>query len=468
VTITEALRDRNLFGALPAFRDLSSWSSWIVFLKAVYGIALDPGELAVFTKHTGRLTPRPSGYSEAVAVVGRQSGKTRCAALLATFEAITAEPEGDRTELYALLVAQDHRAALRSLLRYAAAPFALAPMLAQVVVTQTADTITLTNGATIAAYPCRPAAVRGLRARVVAVDEMAFFTATDGRPTDTEMLRALRPCLATTGGKLIVLSSPYAQSGQLWELHRRHHGREDSSTLVWQASAPDMNPTLPADYLERMREDDPEAYRSEVLGEFRAGVSTFLNPEALADCVAKGRRENPPSDGVAYCMYADPASGSGKDAFAAAAAHRDGSRIVLDVVRAWRPPFNPSGAIAEVAELAKRYGCYTIKGDRYAPGFVVEGCAAQGIEYQFSELDRSRLYLEFLPHVNAGAVELPDDPNLLRELRGLERRRGASGRDRVDHRPGNHDDLANAAAGAVVLAASDEFDILRTYELLNS
>jgi hypothetical protein len=48
-------------------------------------------------------------------------------------------------------------------------------------------------------------------------------------------------------------------------------------------------------------------------------------------------------------------------------------------------------------------------------------------------------------------VELLDDEHLLRELRGLERRRGSSGRDRVDHRPGSHDDRANAVAGLVDL-----------------
>jgi hypothetical protein len=66
-------------------------------------------------------------------------------------------------------------------------------------------------------------------------------------------------------------------------------------------------------------------------------------------------------------------------------------------------------------------------------------------------LDRSALYLEMLPAVNAGVVELPDDARLLRELRGLERRRGVAGRDRVDHRSGDHDDRANAAAGVVSL-----------------
>jgi hypothetical protein len=40
--------------------------------------------------------------------------------------------------------------------------------------------------------------------------------------------------------------------------------------------------------------------------------------------------------------------------------------------------------------------------------------------------------------------------NLLKELRGLERRRGPSGKDSLDHRSNQHDDLANSAAGALV------------------
>ena len=109
------------------------------------------------------------------------------------------------------------------------------------------------------------------------VDELAHFVATDGRPTDREMLAAIRPTLATTGGKLVTLSSPYAASGALYDLHRRHFG-EDSLILVWLADAPSMNPTLPADYLERMKSDDPEAYRSEVLGGVPEGSLRALRP----------------------------------------------------------------------------------------------------------------------------------------------------------------------------------------------
>jgi hypothetical protein len=38
VTILDALRDRRLFGALSAFRDLASWNAWRAFLAAVYGL----------------------------------------------------------------------------------------------------------------------------------------------------------------------------------------------------------------------------------------------------------------------------------------------------------------------------------------------------------------------------------------------------------------------------------------------
>jgi hypothetical protein len=96
MTILEALSDPNLFGALPSFHDLKTWSAWRAFLAAVYGLPMAEAELEVFRAHTGRATPRPGGYGEAVAIVGRQSGKSQVAAALATFEAIRAPREPGR------------------------------------------------------------------------------------------------------------------------------------------------------------------------------------------------------------------------------------------------------------------------------------------------------------------------------------------------------------------------------------
>jgi hypothetical protein len=462
ITVIEALADPRLLGALPAFRHLDTWRVWLVFLAALYGLPFiatrcakmsEDEALEIFCRHTGRsrYAPPPGGFREAAAIVGRQAGKDRIASVVQAYEAVFGGRDADG-EMFSLSISQDLRASLRTQLRYSRLPFEQVPMLRQLVRSERADSLELTTGVTLASYPCRPQSVRGIRAVVAVCSELAHFRSTEGYPTDVEMLRALRPTLATTNGRLIILSSPYAQAGALYELHRRHFGRDDSDVLLWRAAAQEMNPTLPADYLRRMEQDDPEAYRSEVLGEFRAGISTLFEPDAIQACVDTGVRERMPMPRTTYFSFVDAASGSGTDSFTCAIAHLEHQRAVVDVVRAWKPPFNPSGAIAECAELLIRFHLRETVGDRFAPGFVAEGFRTNGITYRPSDMDRSALYLELLPAVNARQTLLPDQPELLRELRGLERRRGNSGRDRVDHMPGAHDDQANACAGAVVTA----------------
>lgn len=271
------------------------------------------------------------------------------------------------------------------------------------------------------------------------------------------MLQASRPTLATTSGKLIILSSPYSQSGELWNLHQKHFGKDDSQVLVWQASADCMNPTLATNYLERMRIEDPEAYLSEVAGEFRSGLSTFLDSESIQGCVATGIRERPYVEGVQHLSYADTAAGrgGGGDAFVVVVARVEGERAVLVAVRVWRPPFNPSGVIQEACAFFKSYRVYSTTGDNYASQFPAEQFRLNGIQYITSTRNRSEIYLELLPLINSERVVLLDHPELLRELRGLERKRGTSGKDRVDHssRAGSHDDIALACAGALVEAS---------------
>lgn len=154
--------------------------------------------------------------------------------------------------------------------------------------------------------------------------------------------------------------------------------------------------------------------------------------------------------------FYDGASGTrgGEDA-AVAHALQVGEMTVLLAIRVWHPPFSPAAVVAEVAQMVKASGLVEITGDRWATGVVPEMFSAHAITYHPCELDKSQLYLQLLPLVNAGRVRLLDHPELLRQLRGLERRRGWGGRDRVDHRRGQHDDLANAAAGAIVLAAQE-------------
>jgi hypothetical protein len=342
------------------FHDLITWRPWLVFISAVYGLPLSPEGQRIFCQHTGRRVYTP-----------RPGGYPETVACIGGRAGRRASP-GRFLDMK---------------------PFVRLKATAQV------------------------------GARVVTLDVLAFYRTSENFPADQEMLRAVRPCVATTCGKIIILSSPYGQSGALFELHRKYYGRDDSDTLVWQASAPEMNSTLPTDYVTRMQQDDPEAYASEVLGQFRTGVSAFLDPAAIAACVAEGVREVPPAHGVTYSAFAD-VSGGRHDRFVIAVGHCRGELAVLDAFRAWTPPFNPAGVIEEACEFLRRYKIRSISGDRYAAEFVAEQFRKHGIEYLASQWDRSGIYMELQPLLNAGRVSLLDQPELLRELRGLERRRG--------------------------------------------
>ncbi len=450
------LRDSQLFGMLPAFRTLGSWERWIVFLGALYGLPLDAEQERIFCEHTGRSAYRPpeGGYPEAAAIVGVQSGKSRIVSTTAAFAAATATGEPDGTELFVPLIAQDERSAQRTLLGYVRAPFRRVPLLRSMVTSDRAGVLALSNAHTIATYPCRPEAVRGIRARMVIADELAFYRSSEGYDVSREMLRALRSRVATTGGKVMILSSPYAASGALFDLHKAHFGRDDSTTLVWVATSAQMNPTLRADYLARMERDDPEAFRSEFLGEFRAGLTALFDADALDDSVDAAVRERLPEAGVEYVAGADAATGAANgDRFAVSIAHRAGDRAVLDCCRAWSPPFDPAVVIGEAASLVKSYGVTSVEGDRASENFVISAFAAHGVTFRHAEGDTRSRYLEVLPRVNSGAIRLLDQPELLRELRALERRRGTAGRDRVDHPRGGHDDRA-ASVTVALLAAS--------------
>ncbi len=451
--IVDALRDPHGFGGLACFRDLASWGRWLVFLKAVYGLPMDTDELEIFQHHTGRTAPLPGGYPVAVVIVGRQSGKTRIAGTVAAYEALIAPRVPDGESEFALLVSQDERGALRTLFSYAKAPFTRPLLKAAVVGKAKKDSFRLSNGLWIACYPCRPEALRGPRARVSVVDELGFFITSDGHPTDQEMLRAVRYTLQNTKGRLLILSSPAGQYGALWKLHQDWWANEKAQTLIWKGTSPEMNPTIDPEVLARQQREDPDGYRSEVLAEFRSGLSALLDGDLLDRAVPDGIREFAPALSYTYVGFFDPSGGRG-DAMTLGIAHwhaADPLLFQLDCVRGWSGQ-NPSGIAAEAADLYHRYGIDVVYGDSYGAELIAEHFRTHGIAYEKAP-EKTRLYLELNTLVNSRAVGLLDHPTLLRELRGLERKPGTSGRDKVDHRHGAHDDYANAAAGALVMAA---------------
>ena len=108
--------------------------------------------------------------------------------------------------------------------------------------------------------------------------------------------------------------------------------------------------------------------------------------------------------------------------------------------------------VREFSETLKSYGLYTVTGDRYASLWPRERFETHGISYRVADMNKSEYYQAFLPILNSGRAELIEHKKLIRQLCSLERRTARGGRDSIDHPSGQHDDLANAIAGAIVTA----------------
>jgi hypothetical protein len=91
-----------------------------------------------------------------------------------------------------------------------------------------------------------------------------------------------------------------------------------------------------------------------------------------------------------------------------------------------------------------------VTGDRYSEEWVRERFRAHGVRYEVSRWTKSEIYGEVSPLLTSRRARLLDQPRLVAQLLSLERRTGGSGKDSISHPRGGHDDLSNAAAGALV------------------
>jgi hypothetical protein len=69
-----------------------------------------------------------------------------------------------------------------------------------------------------------------------------------------------------------------------------------------------------------------------------------------------------------------------------------------------------------------------------------------------SERDKSQIYRDSLPLLNTPQCRLLDNAELAAQLKSLVRKITPRGQEVITHRKGAHDDVANAACGALVLA----------------
>lgn len=458
LTITDALCNKSLFA--PFFLG-ASWNRWRAVLKAALCEPLSTIELDAFREVSDR-DPPAHRVKELVAVAGRGAGKDSIASFVATYIAITFNPRIAKLRpgelAYVLLVAVDKDQASIAY-RYIRAFFEEVPALAKLVKNIGTDNIELKNRVVIQVVTNSYRSIRGRSVLAAIFDEAAFWRSDESMNPDIEVHAAISPGLARVAGSmLIIISSAHRRAGLLYERWKSSYGKPDNDTLVVRGTTTQFNPSFDQGIIDKAVALDPQRYGAEYLSQWRDDLATYLPRELIEAAVESGVLVRPPLSDTVYSAFTDP-SGGRNDAFTMSIAHREqhsnASRTVSDCIYVRAAPFNPSDVVEEITQLLKTYRCSSVIGDKYAAEWVVEAFRKCGIQYVASKLDRSEVYIDFLPLVTSGSVSLLDHPKAIAQLAALERRTFPSGKDRIDHPLNGHDDIANSVAGAAVLASQD-------------
>ena len=178
ISMRKALSDAGLLKHVIAG---NSWRVWRILLIAAMGEQLTEDEREIFTRVTGREHEPNKRVSELEVIAGRRGGKTIALAALATYIAALCDY---RDTLAAgetgvcLCLAQDQRIAMK-ILDFCQENLERSPVLAQLVVRRSQDTLELKNNVTIESRPASFRKLRGPTYIAVIADELAFWFVDD-------------------------------------------------------------------------------------------------------------------------------------------------------------------------------------------------------------------------------------------------------------------------------------------------
>ena len=177
--------------------------------------------------------------------------------------------------------------------------------------------------------------------------------------------------------------------------------------------------------------------------------------EPLQACIQRGIRQRAPQADISYVGFLDMSGGSQDDATCGVAHLDPEGKAVLDFVgtQGQRPPFDPLLAVGKHAATLKDYRIHHVYLDGYAGHTFQHALQGYGLSSEISLSSAWELYAAFEARVNSHQVVLLDQAVLEQQLLGLVWKGG-----KIVHPSGEHDDLANAAVGALLVALDQPGD----------
>lgn len=371
---------------------------------------------------------------------GRQVGKSRTLAALALHAASTTP---DATVLVVAPV-QRQSSELFSQVKKEIADSPI-PAEAWGVDRETRTLLGFSNGARIVCLPAGSDGrnIRAFTADLVIVDEAAFVPM-------AVFEDALEPMLATTDGDLVLASTPFGTRGYFYEAC--HDAAFEEHYAPMRAS-----PLVDEEFIERQRErKSAMSFSQEVLGEFVEDADGLIPRSHITASVAS---ETPPerlSDPV--YLGVDIARFGGDDSVFVSL-DAAGNVFDLDSTNGMAT----TDAVGRVKRLHESTGYEQILVDETGLGGGVvdqlqESLGSSVVEgVTFTLNSKQDVYGALQSAFEDGALSLPDDRSMVQQLAELEYEYTSSGKMKVSHPEGGHDDYPDALGLANWARVREEF-----------
>jgi len=308
------------------------------------------------------------------------------------------------------------------------------------------------NGSRITVLPNSENQLRGFTADLIVVDEAAFFH------NDEAIFRnILPPMLATTGGSLVVSSTPWGRNTVFYQLNQ--DPSYEKHVVTWREAVREGRYSQEfLVHLERERTTRPQVFKMEYEAEFAEEADTWLTQDLLAGSIGEDLEYLGFDSKQRGDFYMGVDLAERVDYSVAAVVERTGGHLRLVHMHRFRRGASLASVIGYAKVLSERWmtvhavyvdntkhGDYIVEDMRAAGLRQAEGVHfTQGAKQEMAQLVKQRMQEELL--------KIPYDRDLLDELNVERYELPKTGRIAFSHPDGTHDDRFWALALSVYAA----------------
>jgi len=308
------------------------------------------------------------------------------------------------------------------------------------------DRIILKTGVVILSLPASARAARGYTASTLVFDEAAFYVDTNGNSSAEAIYTALEPTTATFGemARIVITTSVGAKSGLVFDLYDRAISGELEDYFITKVPTTEMNPKVAQRTISAALKRDPEAGAAEYLAEFRERSEAFFSSEMIDRCIDRSFKfpAFKKKDHDIVIMAIDPALL--RDRYAYAVGHFQDGTVIIDYVKALKPPVDPNEAESLIAVLNDKYKPFKILCDNASTVQRLKPKIRAMLYAPFTRPMKLKIYGSLKEAINLETIILPNDSELIEELKNLQIRNGND--ISAPQRKNAHDDLADCLA----------------------